>query len=84
MRKRGENSLKLFFHDKLIYARRSLGWTQAKMAETLEVSERAYFKLDHGQTKCSALTLARFLIYVCSDPVEFLSELKETFENNEL
>ena len=80
MRKHYINILKLFFHDKLFYTREALGISQEEMAHRLAMAARTYVDLDHGKTSCSALTLARFLIYVCADPVAFLEELRDAFE----
>ena len=57
--------------------------TQEEMAQKLMMGCRTYVDLDHGKSGCSALTLALFLIYVCSDPICFLKELKDAFENSE-
>ena len=54
--------------------------SQEEMAHHLAMAARTYVDLDHGKTSCSALTLARFLIYVCADPVAFLEELRDAFE----
>lgn len=80
MRKHYINVLKSFFHDKLFYTREALGISQEEMAHRLAMAARTYVDLDHGKTSCSALTLARFLIYVCTDPVTFLEELRDAFE----
>lgn len=80
MRKHYINVLKSFFHDKLFYTREALGISQEEMAHRLAMAARTYVDLDHGKTSCSALTLARFLIYVCADPVSFLEELRNAFE----
>lgn len=80
MRKQYLKILKSFFHNKLFYARASLGVTQEEMAHRLAMAARTYVDLDHGKTSCSALTLALFLIYVCADPVAFLEELRDAFE----
>lgn len=81
MRERYKNILKVFFYEKLAKENESKKLTQAKMSEIFVMSERNYFELANGNTGCSALTLALFLIYICSDPVQFLSELKQSFEN---
>ena len=72
--------LKSFFHDQLFYTRETLGFTQEEMAHRLAMASRTYVDLDHGKTSCSALTLALFLIYVCTDPTAFLGELRDAFE----
>ena len=80
MRKHYTNVLKSFFCDKLLHTREALGFSQEEMAHRLAMAARTYVDLDHGKTSCSALTLARFLIYVCADPVAFLEELRDAFE----
>ena len=80
MRKHYTNVLKTFFHDKLFYTRETLGISQEEMAHRLVMAARTYVDLDHGKTSCSALTLALFLIYVCSDSAAFLEELRNAFE----
>lgn len=80
MRKHYIKVLKVFFHNKLFYARETLGITQEEMAHRLAMAARTYVDLDHGKTSCSALTLALFLIYVCNDPNAFLEELRDAFE----
>lgn len=83
MRKQYTKVLKLFFHNKLFYTRETLGITQEEMAHRLAMAARTYIDLDHGKTCCSALTLALFLIYVCTDPVIFLEELRNAFETTD-
>lgn len=80
MRKHYTNVLKAFFYEKLFHTREALGISQEEMAHRLAMAARTYVDLDHGKTSCSALTLARFLIYVCADPVAFLEELRDAFE----
>ena len=80
MRRHYTKILKSFFHNKFFYARASLGVTQEEMAHRLAMAARTYVDLDHGKTSCSALTLALFLIYVSTDPVAFLEELRDAFE----
>ena len=80
MRKHYTNVLKSFFGDKLLHTQETLGFSQEEMAHRLAMAARTYVDLDHGKTSCSALTLARFLIYVCADPVAFLEELRDAFE----
>ena len=83
MRKHYTNILKTFFHDKLFYSRETLGISQEEMAHRLVMATRTYIDLEHGKTSCSALTLALFLIYVCTDPTTFLEELRDAFEVTE-
>ena len=81
MRKQYTQVLKVFFHQKLFRSRVDMGITQEEMAYRLSMASRTYIDLDHGRTCCSALTLALFLIYICTDPIVFLEELREAFEN---
>ena len=83
MRKHYIQVLKSFFHNKLFHTREVLGITQEEMAHRLVMAARTYVDLDHGKTSCSALTLALFLIYVCADPLGFLEELRDAFENTD-
>ena len=83
MRKYYAKILKSFFHDKLFYTREALGITQEEMAHRLSMAARTYVDLDHGKTSCSALTLALFLIYVCTDSAAFLEELRDAFETTD-
>lgn len=57
-----------------------MGITQEEMADRLLMAGRTYIDLEQGKNCCSALTLALYMIYVSSDPVQFLEELKEAFE----
>lgn len=81
MRKQYTQVLKVFFHQKLFRSRVDMGITQEEMAYRLSMASRTYIDLDHGKTCCSALTLALFLIYISTDPIAFLYELREAFEN---
>lgn len=83
MRKQYTQVLKVFFHQKLFRSRVDMGITQEEMAYRLSMASRTYIDLDHGKTCCSALTLALFLIYVCTDPMGFLEELRDAFENED-
>ena len=47
------------------------------------MDERSYIDLEHGKTCCSAITLARFLVYMCESPIQFLEGLRRAFDNNE-
>lgn len=84
MRRQYTKVLKTFFHGQLFQRRVDLGFTQEEMAYRLVMSNRTYIELDHGNSCCSALTLALFLIYVCADPIDFLNELQNAFENTEI
>lgn len=72
---------KKFFYNKLIENRTSNNYTQAQMSALLVMDERSYVELDHGKSCCSALTLALFLVYCCDDPINFINELREVFDN---
>lgn len=81
MRSHYTSIFKAFFHEKLLRRRVELDITQEEMADRLVMAGRTYVDLDHGKTGCSALTLALFLIYICADPLAFLEELRNAFEN---
>lgn len=83
MRKQYTKIFKVFFHEKLFRRREDMGITQEEMAHRLAMASRTYVDLDHGKTGCSALTLALFLIYICTDPLAFLEELRNAFENSD-
>lgn len=83
MRKQYEEVLKAFFHEKLFHRRDELGISQEEMAQRPAMGSRSYVDLDHGRSGCSGLTLARFLIYVCEDPLSFLKELRYAFESRD-
>lgn len=80
MRKQYTKVLKAVFHQNLFRTRVDLGITQEEMAYRLAMASRTYVDLDHGKTCCSAVTLSLFLIYICSDPLGFLEELRDAFE----
>lgn len=80
MRKRQREILKANFYTQLITTRAALKLTQSQMAEKLSMDDRSYIDLDHGKTCCSAITLARFLIFVCESPIKFLEGLRRAFE----
>lgn len=83
MRKQYAKIFKVFFHEKLFRRREDMGITQEEMAHRLAMASRTYVDLDYGKTGCSALTLALFLIYICTDPLAFLEELRNAFENSD-
>ena len=83
MRKQYEETLKTFFHENLFRRRNELGLTQEETAYRLAMNSRSYIELDHGKSSCSGLTLARFLIYLCDDPISFLNKLRYAFESKE-
>ena len=71
---------KNYFYHELILARNTMHLTQPQMAELLDLGVRAYINLDHGKSCCSGLTLARYLVYCCPDPLRFLNGLCAVFE----
>lgn len=81
MRKLYADVLKSCFHSELFRTRVALELTQEEMADRLLMANRTYVDLDHGKSCCSALTLALFLVYICADPMGFLEELRNAFEN---
>ena len=72
--------LKENFHNSLVASRKNLGLSQKKMAQILAMDDSSYSDLYHGFSNCSALTLARFLIYCCNDPIAFLFSLQVSFD----
>ena len=83
MRKQYTQVFKTFFCQRLLRSRMELGMTQEEMAYRLVMASRTYVDLDHGKTSCSALTLALYLIYICTDPMAFLEELRDAFEKQD-
>lgn len=83
MRKQQREILKAYFYTQLIATRSEKMLTQSQMAERLAMDDRSYIDLDHGKTCCSAITLARFLIFVCESPMQFLEGLRRAFEEAE-
>ena len=81
MRNHYKKALKNIFHENLFHRRVAMGITQEEMASRLAMANRTYVELDHGKTCCSAVTLVLFLIYICPDPIKFLEELRDAFEN---
>ncbi len=84
MREEYHNKLKIFFRNKLLLTRGFLNLTQEQMSERLEISLRNYSELERGKNSCNALTLVLFLIYCCPDVKQFLNELKELYESDEI
>lgn len=83
MRKQYEETHKSFFHERLFYRRNEFGLTQEETAHRLAMGSRSYVDLNHGRSECSGLTLARFLIYICDNPMTFLEELRVAFEKRD-
>ena len=80
MRKLYQKTFKKFFYNDLIKTRAKMKYTQAQMASLLEMDDRSYAELDHGNSCCSALTLVLYLIYCCDDPLVFLENLRKVLE----
>ncbi|MBQ7975718.1 MAG: hypothetical protein IJ300_08550 [Clostridia bacterium] len=80
MRKQYQKALKKYFYDDLVRTRTKLKYTQAQMAAVLVMDDRSYVELDHGNSCCSALTLALYLIYCCENPTAFLAGLRKAIE----
>ena len=51
-----EDELKAFLRGLVLRLRQDKGLTQAKMAEALVMSERAYEYIENGDTSCGVLT----------------------------
>lgn len=69
-----------FFREKINQYRDDMCLSQEEMAHHLAMNCRNYVYLDHGEKGCSALTLVRFLIYFCDNPIAFLNELRDRFD----
>ena len=80
MRNNYNQVLKQVFHLNLIRSRYELGITQEEMAHRLAMASRTYVDLDHGKSGCSALTLGLYLVYISTDPLAFLLELRCAWE----
>lgn len=80
MRKYYQKILNEVFYKYLTRERTRMNLTQEKMADILEISQRNFVNLDNGKNCCGTLTLTLFLIY-CTNPIEFLNELKLEYEN---
>ena len=76
--------LKKQFSRQLVISRAAMHLTQPQMADVLGVCLRSYANLDHGIYGCSGLTLARYLIYCCPNPMAFLDDLYAAFEADDL
>ena len=81
MRNTYRNILKTYFCDDLIHRREALRLTQSQMAERLLMDDRSYIDLDHGQSCCSAVTLALYLTFLCEDVPLFIEGLRQAFED---
>lgn len=81
MRKQYEKVLKTFFREKIFLRRDELEITQEEMADRLMMACRTYVDIEHGKSGCGVLTLAIYLVYICADPIDFLNELRNVFED---
>lgn len=80
MRKQYKQVLRVYFRDKVFRARVELDISQEEMAHRLALFCRSYVDLEHGESCCSAVTLALFLMYFCQEPLVFLEGLRYAFE----
>lgn len=74
------NILKRIFCDWISRIRTERDLTQAEMATLFCMDTRSYVSLERGESCCSALTLALFLMECCEDPMKFFADLKAAFE----
>ena len=81
MRKLYTPIFKRFCRQRIPPTRAAMKLTQAKMADILCMDIWSYAGIENGDHSCSGLTLALFLIYCCSNPLNFLTELKEALES---
>ena len=79
MREEMKTIVKHAFREQTLKLRYKKGLTQAKMAEQLEMSERAYADIEAGRFTCGTLT-AILLLLQMEDREEFLQELDEDFK----
>lgn len=70
MKKQFRQKLIHYFRSALLQARADK--TQEEMAEKLDMSLRAYQKLESGKTCCGLYTLWRYWVYICEDRESFL------------
>ncbi len=80
MKKRYLDSFKEIYAKNLMQERDNSNLTLQQMASKLHIDPRSYIEIDHGRSTGSALTLAMFLIYCCSDVNSFLETLKDEFD----
>ena len=73
MRDRYTRILKAQFWDRAIRS-------QEAMARHLLMATRTYADIERGKACCGALTLTLYLIYLCPDPMRFLSDLRSAME----
>jgi len=60
----------------MLKTRKELGWTQAQMAEKLELDLRSYSNVENDKSLCSTMTLMLYLQYICPDANQLLQEIK--------
>ena len=80
MRATYKSILKQYFCNHAYRTRADLDISQVKMAELLELTERAYVYIESGKTCCNETTLAIYLTSVCDDPGGFLEGLHYAFD----
>ena len=79
MRKTYQYILKIHFNPSLVQAHSNLQPAQSKMVKRLFMDDRSCIDLDHGKTRCNAVTLALHLAFVCNDVCQFAEELRYAF-----
>lgn len=73
MKKEFRKAVIHYFRTALLQARQHR--TQEAMTELLDMSLRAYQKLESGSSCCSLYTFWRFWVYICTDRQAFLTGL---------
>ena len=84
MRHFSKGAFKKFFDDRLMESRDTLHLTQKQTSSILQMAPRSFIEMEHGNNSCSGLTLALYLIYLCDNPLAFLSDLRSILEVTEL
>lgn len=77
-------TFKKFFDERLMETRTFLHLTQHQTANILQMAPRSFIDMEHGNYGCSGLTLALYLIYLCENPLAFLSDLRSILETTAL
>ena len=80
MRHFSKVAFKKYFDDRLMETRTSLDLTQHQTATILQMAPRSFIEMEHGNNSCSGLTLALYLIYLCENPLAFLSDLRSILD----
>ena len=80
MRHFSKGAFKKFFDDRLMESRDALHLTQKQTSLILQMAPRSFIEMEHGKNSCSGLTLALYLIYLCDNPLAFLSDLRSILE----